>query len=77
MSEVQNQLKESTKKLMALLSELSMLRASSLQLQREVDERENELVESYQRLEQGLPPSEQAELTWERMVCVCDTRGRF
>lgn len=68
MSEVQNQLKESTKKLMALLSELSMLRAVSLQLQREVDEKENELVESYQRLEQGLPPSEQAELTWERMV---------
>ena len=68
MSEVQNQLKECTKKLMALLSELSMQRASSLQLQREINERESEVVESYQRLEQGLPPSEQAEVTWERMV---------
>ncbi|KAI6653637.1 coiled-coil domain-containing protein [Oopsacas minuta] len=76
MCEIQNQLKESTKKLMALLSELSMLRASSLQLQREVDEKENELVENYQRLEQGLPPSEQAEISWERMVRVEKARER-
>lgn len=51
---------------MALLSELSMQQATAIALQQELKNREHHLDSCCRRLEQGLPPSPDMELEWQR-----------
>lgn len=54
--------------MMALVSELSMNQAAAMKLQQEVKEKEQELEQSYVRMERGEAPNEEAEREWLRMV---------
>lgn len=65
---VQARIKETTRKMMALVSELSMNQASAMKLQQEVKEREGELEQCYIRMEKGEPPSQDMEMDWNRML---------
>ncbi|RXM36682.1 Coiled-coil domain-containing protein 146 [Acipenser ruthenus] len=67
-NELQNKIKETTRKMMALVSELSMQQASAMKMQQEVQEKEQFLESCHMRLEQGLPPSPEMELEWLRTV---------
>ncbi|KAJ8262059.1 hypothetical protein GJAV_G00161680 [Gymnothorax javanicus] len=68
MNELQSQLKDTTKKLMAAVSELSMEQAKAMTLQQEVKDKEKLLNSCQKRLEQGLTPSEEIEQAWQRML---------
>ncbi|KAG9339121.1 hypothetical protein JZ751_024152 [Albula glossodonta] len=63
-----SQLEDTTKKLMAAVSELSMEQAKAMTLQQEVKDKELLLDSCQQRLEQGLTPSEEMEQAWKRTV---------
>ncbi|MGH0123171.1 UNVERIFIED_CONTAM: hypothetical protein FKN15_078266 [Acipenser sinensis] len=67
-NELQNKIKETTRKMMALVSELSMQQASAMKMQQEVQEKEQFLESCHMRLEQGLPPSPEMELEWLRTI---------
>ncbi|RXM91498.1 Beta-adducin [Acipenser ruthenus] len=67
-NELQNKIKETTRKMMALVSELSMQQANAMKMQQEVQEKEQFLESCHMRLEQGLPPSPEMELEWLRTV---------
>ena len=54
--------------MMALVSELSMNQAAAMKLQRDVKGKEQELEQSYVRMERGEAPNEEAEREWLRMV---------
>lgn len=58
---------ELSRKMLATVSELSMFQSKALKLQQEKDEKEDMLGESTQRLENGLPPTDDCEKDWERM----------
>lgn len=57
-NQYQFDIKTKTKKMMATLSELSMVQASSIQLQMEVQQLEDTVSEARSRTESGLPPTE-------------------
>nr|XP_023666258.1 coiled-coil domain-containing protein 146 [Paramormyrops kingsleyae]XP_023666259.1 coiled-coil domain-containing protein 146 [Paramormyrops kingsleyae]XP_023666260.1 coiled-coil domain-containing protein 146 [Paramormyrops kingsleyae]XP_023666262.1 coiled-coil domain-containing protein 146 [Paramormyrops kingsleyae] len=65
-NKVQGHIKDTTRKMMALLSELSMQQATAMALQQELKNREHHLDSCCRRLEQGLPPSPDMELEWQR-----------
>ncbi|XP_046358151.2 coiled-coil domain-containing protein 146-like isoform X1 [Haliotis rufescens] len=67
-NDVQARIKETTRKMMALVSELSMNQANAMKLQQDLRGRETELEQSYMRMEKGDPPSEECEREWLRMV---------
>lgn len=69
-NQLQTDIKQVTRKLMACLSELSMQQATSIKLSQERNDKEALLQEAYRRIEQGLPPSEAVEREWQRMVNV-------
>lgn len=54
--------------MMALVSELSMNQAAAMKLQQEVKSKEQELEQSYVRMEKGEAPNEEAEREWLRMI---------
>lgn len=54
--------------MMALVSELSMNQAEAMKLQQEVKGKEQELEQSYVRMERGEAPNEEADREWLRMV---------
>ena len=54
--------------MMALVSELSINQAEAMKLQQEVKGEEQELEQSYVRMERGEAPNEEAEREWLRMV---------
>ncbi|XP_074646441.1 coiled-coil domain-containing protein 146-like [Tubulanus polymorphus] len=66
-NELQAKIKDATRKMMACVSELSMQQAEALHLQQEVKERENELEQSYIRMEKGEPPSDEILREWMKM----------
>ncbi|XP_036373402.1 coiled-coil domain-containing protein 146 [Megalops cyprinoides] len=66
--EIQNQIEETTRKMMSVVSELSMEQAKAMTLQQEVQEKEATLDSCQRRLEQGMPPSEDMELEWQRTL---------
>ncbi|XP_053572509.1 coiled-coil domain-containing protein 146 [Bombina bombina] len=68
MNELQTKIKEATRKLMSLIAELSMQQANAIKLQQEVRDKENFVEACYTRMGQGLPPSEDTELEWKRIV---------
>lgn len=53
---------------MALVSEVSMMQAQTMQLQQQVREGESELEQSYLRMEKGEPPSLSLEKEWLRIL---------
>ncbi|XP_039271239.2 coiled-coil domain-containing protein 146-like [Styela clava] len=61
-------IKDVTRKMMALVSELAMQQANALHLQQNIKEKESELEQCYRRLEQGEPPSEEIEHEWTKML---------
>jgi len=63
---VQCGIKEVTRKMMAVVSELSMYQATAMKLEQEKQDRETELDEAQQKLINGLPPTEDAEFQWYR-----------
>lgn len=67
-NETQGKIKEATRKMMALVSEVSMMQAQAMQLQQQVREGENELEQCYLRMEKGEPPSLALEKEWLRMI---------
>ncbi|XP_015758024.1 PREDICTED: coiled-coil domain-containing protein 146-like [Acropora digitifera] len=67
-NEYQAKIKDTTRKMMALVSELSMNQAAAMKLQQEVKSKEQELEQSYVRMEKGEAPNEEAEREWLRMI---------
>ncbi|KAH9508117.1 hypothetical protein Btru_054756 [Bulinus truncatus] len=65
---IQARLKETTRKMMALVSELSMNQAQAMKLQQETKEKEAELEQCYIRMEKGEPPSQEMEMEWEKLM---------
>ena len=67
-NEYQAKIKDTTRKMMAIVSELSMNQAQAMKLQQEVRGHEQDLEQAYVRMERGEAPSEEAEREWLRMV---------
>jgi len=59
--------REVDKKLMATTSELSMYQAAEMKLAAEREDLTEEILEARERLNLGLPPTEDAEREWSRM----------
>lgn len=64
----QSRVREITRKMMALIAELSMQQAASMQLQQTVYDRTRELEDAMERLQRGEAPTEEALRDWEREV---------
>jgi len=67
-NEMQAKIKDMTRKMMALVSELSMNQATALKLQQEVKEKEAHLEQCYLRMERGEAPDEEMEMEWNKML---------
>lgn len=67
-NETQARIKEATRKMMALVSEVSMTQAQAMSLQQQVKEGESELEQCYLRMEKGEPPSITLEREWLRLL---------
>ncbi|CAD5119583.1 DgyrCDS8185 [Dimorphilus gyrociliatus] len=67
-NELQAKIKEVTRKMMGLVSELSMKQAHALRLQQEVKEKESSLEQAYLRMEKNEPPSDDMEMEWNKYV---------
>ncbi|XP_069484152.1 coiled-coil domain-containing protein 146 [Ambystoma mexicanum] len=67
-NELQKKIKEATRKMMSHIAELSMQQASTMKLQQEIRDKEQFLELCYSRIEQGLPPSEDTENEWMRII---------
>lgn len=68
MNELQGKIKDTTRKMMAMVSELSMHQASALRLQQEVKDKEAELEQNYLRMEKGEPPSDLIQQEWLKQL---------
>eukprot|EP01065_Artemidia_motanka_P029968 TRINITY_DN36010_c0_g1_i1.p1 TRINITY_DN36010_c0_g1~~TRINITY_DN36010_c0_g1_i1.p1 ORF type:complete len:1004 (+),score=468.73 TRINITY_DN36010_c0_g1_i1:53-3013(+) len=66
MNAYQHTIKQKTKRMMATLSELSMVQATSINLEMNVGEAEQKLQAARERAEMGLPPTEGIEEEYER-----------
>ncbi|CAI8004032.1 Coiled-coil domain-containing protein 146 [Geodia barretti] len=67
-SQYQSRIKDTTRKTMALVSELTMQQANALRLRQEVSEREGSVERAYMRLEAGQPPDEATEQQWQQLL---------
>lgn len=68
MNDVQGKMKDITRKMMAVVSELSMQQANAMQLQHNVRDKQQFLESCHLRMEQGLAPSEEFETEWLKML---------
>eukprot|EP00755_Sulcionema_specki_P007955 Sspe_Gene.39614::Locus_19105_Transcript_1_3_Confidence_0.429_Length_3005::g.39614::m.39614 len=66
MNHYQYTIKQKTKKMMATLSELSMVQATSIKMEMDVSSMEQSLKTARERVEMGLPPSEEIAAEYER-----------
>lgn len=66
LNDLQQKIRETTKKMLASVSELSMYQATALRLQQEKSQREKALEEARWRIDHGEPPSEEAVKDWTR-----------
>ncbi|GMI39551.1 hypothetical protein TeGR_g9382, partial [Tetraparma gracilis] len=66
-NDYQARIREVTRKMMASVSELSMYQATAMKLQQEKHLREKELDDGRTRVEQNLPPTEEAEREFYRL----------
>ncbi|GCC28596.1 hypothetical protein chiPu_0007027 [Chiloscyllium punctatum] len=67
-NEMQGKVKDVTRKMMAVVSELSMQQANAMQLQQDVKDKQQFLELCCQRMEQGMAPSEEFESEWLKLV---------
>lgn len=67
-NELQAKIKDTTRKMMAMVSEVSMNQANALKLQQNLKEKEGELEQCYIRMEKGEPPSEEIEREWLKII---------
>lgn len=67
-NDLQGRIKDVTRKMMAMVSELSMNQANALRLQQESKEKETELEQCYMRMEKGEAPCDEMHLEWLRAV---------
>ncbi|NXA50716.1 CC146 protein, partial [Nothocercus julius] len=67
-SELQKKIKDKTRKMMALVAELSMKQALAIKLQQEVRDREQFLVTVSSRVDQGLPLPQDTEREWLKVL---------
>lgn len=75
-NDLQAKIKETTRKMMAMVSELSMNQANALKLQQNLKEKEAELEQCYIRMEKGEPPNDDYERAWLRMLRDGEIRQR-
>ncbi|XP_069834159.1 coiled-coil domain-containing protein 146 [Dendropsophus ebraccatus] len=68
MNELQKKIKDTTRKMMSCIAELSMQQASYIKLQQEVRDKDKFMQRCYTRMEQGLAPSEETEQEWKRLL---------
>ncbi|XP_040268936.1 coiled-coil domain-containing protein 146 isoform X2 [Bufo bufo] len=68
MNDLQKKIKDTTRKMMSCIAELSMQQASYIKLQQETRDKEKFVQRCYTRMEQGLPPSEEMEQEWNRVL---------
>ncbi|XP_010209336.1 PREDICTED: coiled-coil domain-containing protein 146 [Tinamus guttatus] len=67
-SELQKKIKDKTRKMMALVAELSMKQALAIKLQQEVRDREQFLLTISSRMDQGLPLPQDTEREWLKVL---------
>ena len=67
-NDLQARIKDVTRKMMAMVSELSMHQATAMKLQQDVKGGEAELEQCYMRMEKGDAPNIDIEREWQRMV---------
>ncbi|XP_051889998.1 coiled-coil domain-containing protein 146 isoform X2 [Pristis pectinata] len=67
-NEIQGKIKDVTRKMMAVVSELSMQQANAMQLQQNVRDKQQFLESCHLRMEQGLAPSEEFENEWLKIL---------
>lgn len=67
-NELQFKIKDTTRKMMAMVSEVSMNQANAMKLQQSLKEKESELEQCYIRMEKGEPPSEEIERDWLKFL---------
>lgn len=75
-NELQAKIKETTRKMMALVSELSMNQANALKLQQNLKEKEADLEQCYIRMEKGEAPSDEIAGEWFKILRDEDRRSR-
>ena len=75
-NELQAKIKETTRKMMALVSELSMNQANALKLQQNLKEKEADLEQCYIRMEKGEAPSDEIQAEWFKILRDEDRRSR-
>lgn len=68
MNELQKKIKDTTRKMMSCIAELSMQQANYIKLQQEARDKEKFVQMCYTKVEQGLPPSEEMEQEWRRLL---------
>ncbi|XP_042324598.1 coiled-coil domain-containing protein 146 [Sceloporus undulatus] len=68
MNELQEKIKNTTQKIMALVAELSMNQALAIKLQQEMRDKEQFLMCITSRLEKGLPPPKEVEHEWLKVL---------
>jgi len=68
LNDFQTRLKDVTRKMMATISELSLLQATAIKLQQERDEIDRGLEENNRRVAEGLPPSPETEIEYLKQV---------
>ncbi|EMP32120.1 hypothetical protein UY3_10745, partial [Chelonia mydas] len=68
MNELQQKIKDKTKKMMALIAELSMQQAITIKLQQEMRDKEQFLLTVSSRIEKGLPPPKETEIEWMKVL---------
>lgn len=67
-NQIQSQIKDTTKKMMAAVSELSIAQSLALKLQEEVKSKEIALEQAYNRMDKGEAPSAEIEREWLRTL---------
>ncbi|XP_062990270.1 coiled-coil domain-containing protein 146 [Elgaria multicarinata webbii] len=68
MNGLQEKIKSTTQKMMALIAELSMNQAFAIKLQQEMRDKEQFLMCVTSRLEKGLPPPKEVEMEWLKVL---------
>lgn len=68
MNGYQKKIKDATEKLMALVAELSMKQALTIELQKEVKEKEDFIFSCNSRIEKGLPLNKEIEKEWLKVL---------
>ncbi|XP_053320353.1 coiled-coil domain-containing protein 146 [Spea bombifrons] len=68
MNELRKMIKDTNRKMMALIAELSMQQANCIKLQHEAREKDRFVETCYKRLDEGLPPCNEMDQEWEKIV---------